>query len=193
MQGHDDEGDDAQVIPQRTSHCFPSKPTKALKQHLKRQALLEKITSSQQPYSKSHARRLKRASKPENNLVSDLKQVESALPVVSETTTTMGPEDALGMNGDVDETVEGDGDVGKEQEGVERFVGTLGSQGNEKLTAKKRSRVLRSEASRLPAVLTNKEFKKDAFAAIRLHMMNQIKAEKQGRTEQGKKKKKGNK
>ncbi|KDE09027.1 hypothetical protein, variant [Microbotryum lychnidis-dioicae p1A1 Lamole] len=164
---------------------FPTKQTKATKQHLKRQALLDKITSSQQPYSKSHARRMKRASKPENNLVADLRQVEQALPPTSLTTTTlMG--DALGMQHG--EEVEEDVDVGME-EGV--VPGLKGAKGKEKLTAKKRSRVLESEASRLPAVLTNKDFKKDAFAAIRLHMMNQIKAEKETRSKEGQGRKKG--
>ncbi|SGY79220.1 BQ5605_C008g05078 [Microbotryum silenes-dioicae] len=190
---------------------FPTKQTKATKQHLKRQALLDKITSSQQPYSKSHARRMKRASKPENNLVADLRQVEQALPPTSLTTTTlMG--DALGMQHG--EEVEEDVDVGME-EGV--VPGLKGAKGKEKLTAKKRSRVLyvhpasspphpilqqfelsllcidhrESEASRLPAVLTNKDFKKDAFAAIKLHMMNQIKAEKETRSKEGQGRKKG--
>ncbi|SCZ98928.1 BZ3500_MvSof-1268-A1-R1_Chr7-1g09318 [Microbotryum saponariae] len=165
---------------------FPAKQTKATKQHLKRQALLDQITSSQQPYSKSHARRMKRAAKPENNLVADLRQVEQALPPTSWTTTSlMG--DALGMQHG-EEVEQEDVDVGMEEGGVR---GLKGGKGKEKLTAKKRSRVLESEASRLPAVLTNKDFKKDAFAAIRLHMMNQIEAEKETRSKEGQGRKKG--
>lgn len=90
------------------------------------------ITAGATPYSKSHNRRLKRGAKPENNLVASLSSVTKELE-------EMQPEPES----------DGEGDSEEEERKAPRPVpGTVGKgvgeggKGQEKLTAKKRSRVL---------------------------------------------------
>ncbi|KAI5480397.1 hypothetical protein MNV49_000972 [Pseudohyphozyma bogoriensis] len=131
----------------------PPKQKKADKAYAKREALIAKITAGQNPYSKSHNRRLKRAAKPENNLVASLNEVKEVL-----------------------HQVESDEDEAEESDRAEEVVKAKegGGKGKEKLTAKKRQRVLSAEATRMPAILSNPAFASDPFATIRLHTMNTL-------------------
>ncbi|GJN89700.1 hypothetical protein Rhopal_002687-T1 [Rhodotorula paludigena] len=163
--------------------------TKAEKAYLRRKELLDKVTASATPYSKSHARRLRRAAKPANNLVASLAEVEAVLPQLDD--------DAA----DASEAGEDD-DEGMVDEEDERDEGTkkpkTGGKGKEKLTAKKRQRVLTSEAARLPAIIKNESFAASPFATIRQHTLNTLVTQKnpsiqQQQQKQGKGKKKGGK
>ena len=89
------------------------------------------ITAGSNPYSKSHTRRLKRAAMPENNLVTSLSAVTKELE-------EMAPEP---KSDEEEDRSEGEPEPkavpGKAGKGVGE-----GGKGQEKLTAKKRSRVL---------------------------------------------------
>ncbi|GAA6016046.1 hypothetical protein JCM10207_004424 [Rhodosporidiobolus poonsookiae] len=157
------------------------KQTKAEKAYSKRKALLEKLSARTTPYSKSHARRLRRAAKPENNLVASLSEVEAVLPEVERLQPEQGSDEDEGM----DEDDEEDQMQGK---------GKTGGKGKEKLTAKKRQRVLTAESARLPAIIKNESFASSPFATIRQHTLNTLVTQKNpSLQQQGKKGKKGGK
>ncbi|BGP23907.1 hypothetical protein JCM10295v2_002808 [Rhodotorula toruloides] len=134
----------------------PAKPkqTKAEKAHARRKELLEKVNASTMPYSKSHARRLRRAAKPQNNLVASLTEVEAVLPSIEP------------------EAQEGDEDDMYDEEAPAKAK--TGGKGKEKLTAKKRQRVLTAESARLPAIIKNESFSASPFATIRQHTLNTL-------------------
>ncbi|GAA5963804.1 hypothetical protein JCM21900_000048 [Sporobolomyces salmonicolor] len=147
----------APPLPPQGDKPLAPKQTKAEKAHAKRQALLDKITAGSTPYSKSHGRRLKRAARPSNNLVTTLAEFEEVLPQIE-------PESE-------------EEEDGMEEEGVPKKQGT-GGKGKEKLTAKKRQRVLTTEAARLPAILANSHFASSPFATIRQHTLNTMATQK---------------
>ncbi|GAA5834067.1 hypothetical protein JCM5353_002054 [Sporobolomyces roseus] len=142
----------------------PSLPrmTKAEKAQAKRQNLLDQINQRSQPYSKSHNRRLKRSQRPSANLVTSLSDFQDVLPSIE-------PEF---------EEPSGEG----EDEGIviedEEEYKLKDGKGREKLTAKKRQRVLSSESTRLPAILANSNFSQSPFATIRMHTLNTMAAQK---------------
>ncbi|GAA5897168.1 hypothetical protein JCM6882_001808 [Rhodosporidiobolus microsporus] len=162
---------------ERAPRAPKERQTKAEKAYNKRKALLEKLSASTNPYSKSHARRVRRAAKPENNLVASLEEVEAVLPVV-EALPTLGDEDEDdGMKDD-------DADGGKGKKGN-------GGKGKEKLTAKKRQRVLTAESVRLPAIIKNESFAASPFATIRQHTLNTLVTQKNPPLQKGGAGKKG--
>jgi hypothetical protein len=77
------------------------------------------ITAGASPYSKSHNRRAKRAARPSENLVTNLTEVEDVLEQLR---------------------VQAEEEEEEQVQAAEKVV--LGGKGQEKLTAKKRQRVL---------------------------------------------------
>ncbi|GAA5970542.1 hypothetical protein JCM11641_007348 [Rhodosporidiobolus odoratus] len=200
----------AQAEEEESERTPKERQTKAEKAYNKRKALLEKLAASTTPYSKSHARRLRRNQKPENNLVASLEEVTAMLPVVEPLPTLADDEDAEEM----EDEVEG----GKRKDG----------KGREKLTAKKRQRVLcvlpfkfispsplpfdqfseaqgwrltldpsrpnsTAESARLPAIIKNESFAASPFATIRQHTLNTLVTQKNPPLPQKGKGKKGGK
>ncbi|BGP54949.1 hypothetical protein JCM8202_003459 [Rhodotorula sphaerocarpa] len=146
-----------------------AKQTKAEKAYNKRKLLLDKLNASTTPYSKSHNRRIRRAARPQNNLVTTLQEVEAVLPSI-EPAFDMPEEDDEGdesFGGSAAEEAEEDAPAAGKK-------GTTGGKGKEKLTAKKRQRVLTSESSRLPAIIKNESFAQSPFATIRQHTLNTL-------------------
>ncbi|GAA6046866.1 hypothetical protein JCM3770_005682 [Rhodotorula araucariae] len=139
------------------------KQTKAEKAYNRHKVLLEKITAGASPYSKSHARRVRRAAQPANNLVASLAEVEAVLPQLSD-------EGVSGEEGGEDQEYEMEG--GEELGQVQKPK--TGGKGKEKLTAKKRQRVLTAESARLPAIIKNEAFATSPFATIRQHTLNTL-------------------
>ncbi|GAA5870086.1 hypothetical protein JCM8547_001458 [Rhodosporidiobolus lusitaniae] len=137
------------------------KQTKAEKAYNKRKALLDKLSASASPYSKSHARRIRRAAKPENNLVASLNEFKAMLPEVEPLRPAEPESGDAGMD-DEEEELEEKQEKRKDGKGVE------------KLTAKKRQRVLTAESARLPAIIKNASFSALPFATIRQHTLNTL-------------------
>ncbi|KAK4055529.1 hypothetical protein OIV83_000075 [Microbotryomycetes sp. JL201] len=135
------------------------------------------INASQQPYSKSHARRVRRAQKASNNLVTSLKDVRDELSLVE------SQEPSSRQSGKKVNKQDIDTDAGSEREQVPdvetETKAKTGGKGQPKLTAKKRSKVLSTESARLPAVLANPAFAANPFATIRTHTMNTMSTHKQ--------------
>ncbi|KAM0745741.1 hypothetical protein T439DRAFT_329764 [Meredithblackwellia eburnea MCA 4105] len=126
-----------------------TKMKKSDKLYAKREALLAKITAGQNPYSKSHQRRMKRAARPSENLNTTLNEVKDMLPEV--------------------EPVQEVSELGTVAQKKEK-----GAPGGPRLTSKKRQKVLSEEATRLPAVMGNKAFLANPFETIRLHTLNTL-------------------
>ncbi|BGP31264.1 hypothetical protein JCM10296v2_003028 [Rhodotorula toruloides] len=144
--------------PERTEAVLEAlakpKQTKAEKAYARRKELLDKVNASTTPYSKSHARRQRRAAKPQNNLVASLTEVEAMLPSI--------------------EPGEQDGDEEDMYDEEAPAKPKTGGKGKEKLTAKKRQRVLTAESARLPAIIKNESFSSPPFATIRQHTLNTL-------------------
>ncbi|GAA5879823.1 hypothetical protein JCM3774_001394 [Rhodotorula dairenensis] len=144
-----------------------NKQTKAEKAYNKRKHLLEKLNASTSPYSKSHNRRIRRAARPQNNLVTTLQEVEAVLPSI---------EPEFDMSDEAD-AFEAEADEYEAEEGAPVAApgkGKTGGKGREKLTAKKRQRVLTAESTRLPAIIKNESFAASPFATIRQHTLNTL-------------------
>ncbi|CAE6425179.1 unnamed protein product [Rhizoctonia solani] len=134
-------------------------PTKKEKQQAKHERLLQRLSAGTSPYSKSHNRRLKRKQK--TALSTDLQSVQKALntiaedilPAVAESNHnpdshhTSRPKQALGMIG--------------EGKGIT-------------LTKQQRKRALELEQLRQSAIMTNSDYRKNPFDAIRRHAQNSL-------------------
>ena len=93
------------------------------------------LNASTAPYSKSHNRRLRRAARPQNNLVTTLQEVEAVLPSIEPAFDMSDEADAFEVEAEEAEEYE-------EAETAASGKGKTGGKGKEKLTAKKRQRVL---------------------------------------------------
>ncbi|POY73666.1 hypothetical protein BMF94_3201 [Rhodotorula taiwanensis] len=144
-----------------------TKQTKAEKAYNKRKLLLDKLNASTTPYSKSHNRRLRRAARPQDNLVTTLQEVEAVLPSI---------EPAFDMPDEDEFVYEAEGGEGEEEATAAPGgpKAKTGGKGKEKLTAKKRQRVLTAESTRLPAIIKNESFAASPFATIRQHTLNTL-------------------
>lgn len=93
------------------------------------------LNASTTPYSKSHNRRLRRAARPQDNLVTTLQEVEAVLPSI---------EPAFDMPDEDEFVYEAEGGEGEEEATAAPGgpKAKTGGKGKEKLTAKKRQRVL---------------------------------------------------
>ena len=150
--------------------------------------LYAELNASTAPYSKSHNRRLRRAARPQNNLVTTLQEVEAVLPSIEPAFDMSDEADAFEVEAEEEEYEEaGTAASGK---------GKTGGKGKEKLTAKKRQRVLcvpffqarsctrsdlfmfsidrTAESTRLPAIIKNESFAASPFATIRQHTLNTL-------------------
>lgn len=150
--------------------------------------LYAELNASTAPYSKSHNRRLRRAARPQNNLVTTLQEVEAVLPSI---------EPAFEMSDEADTfEVEAEEEEYEEAGTAASGKGKTGGKGKEKLTAKKRQRVLyvpyfqarpltcsdlsmpsidrTAESTRLPAIIKNESFAASPFATIRQHTLNTL-------------------
>ncbi|GAA5962566.1 hypothetical protein JCM3765_003732 [Sporobolomyces pararoseus] len=160
--------DEVEKKHQQESAAPTPRLTKAEKAQIKRQNLLDQINKRSTPYSKSHSRRLKRAARPSANLVTSLSDFQDVLPEIE-------PDFEEPANDDEDDGMEDDHDESSAQHGGK---GLDNGKGREKLTAKKRQRVLTNESTRLPAILANSSFSKSPFATIRMHTLNTMAAQK---------------
>ncbi|GAA5983858.1 hypothetical protein JCM5350_007577 [Sporobolomyces pararoseus] len=160
--------DEVEKKHQQESTASTPRLTKAEKAQIKRQNLLDQINKRSTPYSKSHSRRLKRAARPSSNLVTSLSDFQDVLPEIEpdfEEPTNDDDQDD-GMEDDHDESA------------AQGAKSSKNGKGREKLTAKKRQRVLTNESTRLPAILANSSFSKSPFATIRMHTLNTMAAQK---------------
>lgn len=98
------------------------------------------ITAGQSPYSKSHARRVRRAQKASNNLVASMADVRQELSLV-EAADREPSRTATRNEEEKDDPAQGEYDEKQPRDGHQARTNT-GGKGQPKLTAKKRSKVL---------------------------------------------------
>ncbi|EJD03890.1 uncharacterized protein FOMMEDRAFT_27732 [Fomitiporia mediterranea MF3/22] len=141
------------------------KPTlkKKEKQQLKHELFLQRLESSHTPYSKSHARRLKRKAKEE--LAGGLQDVAFALPQVEGATADSVQETVA------DSTVS---DSGRRTLHRKQKAGLIGEGKGVPLSEKQRRRVLKTEKIRQPLLLATPEFASNPFKALRIHAQNTL-------------------
>ncbi|KAJ6503419.1 ribosome biogenesis protein SLX9-domain-containing protein [Mycena vitilis] len=127
------------------------------KLQLKREALLQRLESSHSPYSKSHARRLKRKEK--EQVGGGLDDIQLALAAVDDDAAPELLEDPTA------------GDVQPKPKKVKPKPGQIGEGKAATLSKAQRKRALEMEKLRHPLILANPEF---SWKAIRTHAQNTL-------------------
>ncbi|KAG8966078.1 hypothetical protein FRC03_012562 [Tulasnella sp. 419] len=138
--------------------------TKKEKLQIKHQAFLERLGSSDAPYSKSHQRREKRKQK--EALVTDFADVNAAMDAV--------------VSKDLGETLSEEATSSKPS-GVSNKKtvpiikpGQIGESKDSTLTVAQRKRVLEMERMRHPLILANASYASNPFETIRIHAENTL-------------------
>ncbi|KAJ7925895.1 ribosome biogenesis protein SLX9-domain-containing protein [Mycena leptocephala] len=131
----------------------PGTLKKKEKQQLKREALLERLESSHSPYSKSHARRMKRKAK--EQLGGGLDDIQHALAAESLAQTASE-------------------EVQPKQKKPKPKPGQIGEGKGAPLSKAQRQRALQMEKLRHPLILGNAEFSSNPFQTIRTHAQNTL-------------------
>ncbi|KNZ62054.1 hypothetical protein VP01_131g10 [Puccinia sorghi] len=114
-----------------------------------------------QPYSKSHAKRLKKKAK-EQAVVGDMGPVKEALEeVMACSSATATP----ALASDKDTSFHSQHPPPRHQNNNNTLV-------KKSISHKQKAKILHHEAARLPTILNHPEFRKNPFAAIRTHIQN---------------------
>ncbi|KAH9469853.1 hypothetical protein MJO28_004276 [Puccinia striiformis f. sp. tritici] len=111
-----------------------------------------------QPYSKSHAKRLKKKVK-EQAVIGDLGPVKEALEEVLATATS-GDDSHHNV---ISNTT---------QNQQSTIIVSKNHTSKNSISHKQKAKLLQEESTRLPSILNHPEFKKNPFAAIRTHLQN---------------------
>jgi len=143
----------------KTSAAKPPQVKKKEKQQMKHRAFLERLQSSQSPYSQSHNRRLKRKEKQQlaakmDDLNTVLKDLESGVPEESKdipgVTSSRKREDGAGTD-------------------TTSSVKRIGEGKGATLSTAQRKRVLKTEKDRISVIQATKEYAENPFELIRRH------------------------
>ncbi|KAK0208376.1 ribosome biogenesis protein SLX9-domain-containing protein [Desarmillaria ectypa] len=126
------------------------------KQQSKHETFIQRLELSHQPYSKSHARRLKRKAK--EQVANGMTEIQDALPSLDEDETGS---DAVNSKDDQypQEKTRG-GQIGKGKSST--------------YTSTQRKRALKLEQLRHPLILANSKFATNPFETIRTHAQNTL-------------------
>ncbi|CUA76069.1 hypothetical protein RSOLAG22IIIB_02076 [Rhizoctonia solani] len=134
-------------------------PTKKEKQQTKHERFLQRLAISASPYSKSHNRRLKRKQKA--TLSTDLQSVQKVLNTIAD--------DILPPATEMKSNTEGDNPARPK-----RIPGLIGEGKGITLTNQQRKRALELERLRQSTIMTNSDYRKNPFDAIRKHAQNSL-------------------
>ncbi|KAH9985405.1 ribosome biogenesis protein SLX9-domain-containing protein, partial [Russula compacta] len=141
-------------FPQQPQHT----PNKKDRRILKHELFIERLEASRAPYSKSHARRLKR--KEREQLAGGLDLLKAALPSIAPTAVSAAERSA------------GEGRDAATAGGA--LPGQIGEGKGNPLTRSQRRRALKAELFRQPLVRSNPEFAANPFETIRTHARNTL-------------------
>ncbi|CAE6435203.1 hypothetical protein ACGC1H_002858 [Rhizoctonia solani] len=134
-------------------------PTKKEKQQAKHEQFIQRLAIGTSPYSKSHSRRLKRKQK--TTLSADLQSVQKALDTIAQ--------DVLPS------TAESYGhSEGRDPTRPNQTPGMIGEGKGVTLTKQQRKRALELERLRQSVIMTNSNYRKNPFDAIRKHAQNSL-------------------
>ncbi|KAF9651899.1 hypothetical protein BDM02DRAFT_3184148 [Thelephora ganbajun] len=142
-----------------------SKPVtpKKEKRMLKHARLLEKVEASCLPYSKSHARRLKRKAK-EELAGGTLSDIQSAIATMESDEKTLGGKTLT----------ESSRDDPSNPPARTGDTGLIGEGKGAPLSQNQRKNALKLERIRHPMIIANSDFKANPFRAIRTHAQNTL-------------------
>ncbi|KZS96068.1 hypothetical protein SISNIDRAFT_336074 [Sistotremastrum niveocremeum HHB9708] len=155
----------ANTILQELSHPEPEQPalSKKTKQMMKREAFLERIGQQSAPYSKSHAKRLRRKAK--ETLTADLTDME----VVLQTMASIAPDSKEAEGNDSNPPKKSE-----KQPQSQSKPGQIGEGKSKPPNETQRLKALKLEQFRHPLVLSNPEFRKNPFQTLRTHVQNTL-------------------
>lgn len=137
--------------------------SKREKQHIKREAFLQRLTSGLSPYSKSHVRRMKRKAK--EQIAGGFSDIKAAVTELAEDAPNSDP--TVEIETLVDTTRPARNKVNSK-------AGKIGEGKRVPLIAMQRKRVLQLEQIRQPAILFNPTFVSSPFLTIRTHAENTL-------------------
>uniref|UniRef100_D8PKR6 Ribosome biogenesis protein SLX9 n=2 Tax=Schizophyllum commune (strain H4-8 / FGSC 9210) TaxID=578458 RepID=D8PKR6_SCHCM len=149
----------------------------------KKEAFLQRLSSSHSPYSKSHERRLKR--KAREQLASGMGEIQAvvdALEGEQSEVQTIGEAGAdeqqsrpkSGKNGDQDSTAMNTTTSDEPKKKRKAKAGIIGEGRKEPLSKAQRKRALQAEKMRHPLILSNPSFAANPFKTIRTHAENTL-------------------
>ncbi|KAG5654798.1 hypothetical protein H0H81_003806 [Sphagnurus paluster] len=129
----------------------------------KHESFMERLETSTSPYSKSHARRIKRKAK---------EQIASGLGEMQEALAALEDDIPLAVRRSVQITT----DVVQESQSAKVYVkpGMIGEGKKAPLTKAQRKRALQMEQVRHPLILANPDFAANPFQTIRTHAQNTL-------------------
>ncbi|EPQ60704.1 hypothetical protein GLOTRDRAFT_31341, partial [Gloeophyllum trabeum ATCC 11539] len=138
--------------------------TKKAKLQLKKELFLQRLESGNGPYSKSHARRLKRKSREKiagglDDLRTAITSVEEAIPVAVQNSVQEISEDISASN---------------PPSRVKPKPGQIGEGKAAPLSKTQRKRALQVEQIRHPLILSNPDYVSNPFETIRKHAQNTL-------------------
>ncbi|KDQ63626.1 hypothetical protein JAAARDRAFT_385217 [Jaapia argillacea MUCL 33604] len=136
--------------------------TKKAKQQIKRELFLERLSSGHAPYSKSHARRIKRKGK--EQIAGGLDDIKNALSFLDEGIQEVGSQ----SQGEDESRLE------STMTKVKLKPGQIGEGKATPLTEAQRKRALETERLRHPMILANPAFSANPFQTIRTHAENTL-------------------
>ncbi|KZT30505.1 hypothetical protein NEOLEDRAFT_1082524 [Neolentinus lepideus HHB14362 ss-1] len=136
--------------------------TKKEKQHLKRELFLQRLETGSAPYSKSHARRLKRKSR--EKIAGGLDELHAAIVSVEE-------EIPVAVKNSIQDTTK-DGSSSDPPAKAKPQLGQIGK--GKTLSQSQRKTVLRVEQIRHPLILSNPDYISNPFETIRKHAQNTL-------------------
>ncbi|KAI0068387.1 hypothetical protein BV25DRAFT_1818801 [Artomyces pyxidatus] len=142
-------------------HTLKKKDRRVLKHEL----FIERLEAARSPYSKSHARRLKRKDK--EQIAGGLAGLRAALTAVESTGSAPAVDDAV--------TATPDGGNGAEgQPAAKPRPGQIGEGKGAPLKRAQRKQALKAEQFRLPKILANPDYAANPFKTIRTHAQNTL-------------------
>ncbi|PBL00979.1 hypothetical protein ARMGADRAFT_404033 [Armillaria gallica] len=140
-----------------TSTAAPeSRLKKKDKQQSKHEIFMQRLELSHQPYSKSHARRLKRKAK--EQVANGMTDIQDALPSLDEEETS------------------NDATKSKDDQHTQKKTrgGQIGKGKSSTYTSAQRKQALKLEQLRHPLILSNSKFATNPFETIRTHAQNTL-------------------
>ncbi|EIM83429.1 uncharacterized protein STEHIDRAFT_63376, partial [Stereum hirsutum FP-91666 SS1] len=133
------------------------------KQMMKHELFLQRLDASRAPYSKSHARRIKRKEKEE--IAGGLGAIKAALSSMEGVDVPLHSAAAPSGN---------QGSSAKASAIAQRRPGQIGEGKGAPLTKAQRKQALKAERLRQPLILSNPDFAANPFKTIRLHAQNTL-------------------
>ncbi|KAH7107133.1 ribosome biogenesis protein SLX9-domain-containing protein [Auriculariales sp. MPI-PUGE-AT-0066] len=160
------------ILQSLTAQETEPQKTKKEKKQEKHEAWLQRVQSTSQPYSKSHARRLKKKGKEAlsadmNDIAAVVQELQFPELLTIAQTEKVADKDAMEM--------EMNNASASSKNKISATASKLIGEGKgQPLSNSQRKRALAAEGARHPLILSNTAFKQNPFASIRTHVANTL-------------------